>query len=234
MSLSMVRALFARRRTVREDWIAWLPPEKLELFRSVATRWERNSTMSGIALHDAFGLRDNGRFEQALLHVEMANELVARNAIELSHAVNVIHDEARHVADLPSVEPLAPENFRSEAAQRAAHWSTMFHWILFDARSQFFQKLRVIGSVVTETSSNFAAASTELMESSLTDVEAPWIALADLECDLNTSARELEIVLKSLLLKLPPALMQGIRENLQAPSASGVRRSRARRSRVSH
>ncbi len=234
MSLSMVRVLFARRRTVREDWIAWLPPEKLELFRSIATRWERNSTMSGIALHDAFGLRDNGRFEQALLHVEMANELVARNAIELSHAVNVIHDEARHVADLPSVEPLAPENFRSEAAQRAAHWSTMFHWILFDARSQFFQKLRVIGSVVTETSSNFAAASTELMESSLTDVEAPWIALADLECDLNTSARELEIVLKSLLLKLPPALMQGIRENLQAPSASRVRRSRARRSRVSH
>jgi hypothetical protein len=234
LSLSMVRALFARRRTVREDWIAWLPPEKLEIFKSIATRWERNSTMSGIALHDAFGLRDDGRFEQARLHVEMANELVARNTVELTHAVNVIHDEARHVADLPSVEPLAPENFRSEAAQRVAHWSTMFHWILFDARSQFFQKLRVIGSVIGDASSNFAAASAELTESSLTDIEAPWIALADLECDLNTSARELEVVLKSLLLKLPPALTEAIREGLQAPPVSALRRSSSRRSRVSH
>src|SRR5271163_1892964 len=53
LSLSMVRALFARRRTVRDDWIAWLPPDKLALFKSIATRWERNSTMSGIVLHDA-------------------------------------------------------------------------------------------------------------------------------------------------------------------------------------
>jgi hypothetical protein len=234
LSLSAVRALFARRRSVRDDWIAWLPPDKLTLFKSVATRWERSSTMSGIVLHDALELRDRGRFEQARLHVEMAAELVSRNARELTHAVSVIHNEARHVADLPPVEPLAPENFRSEAAQRVAQWNTMFHWILFDARSQFFQKLRVLSSVIDDASSNFAASADELVKSALTDLDAPWSALADLECDLNTSARELEVVLKALLRKLPAALTTAIRDGLEAPAVATPRRSRARRSRVSN
>jgi len=233
VSLSIVRALFTKRRSVRDDWIAWLPPDKLALFKSIATRWERNSTMSGVVLHDAIELRDQGRFDQARLHVEMASELVTRNAAELGRAVNIIHDEARHVGDLPAVEPLNPTNFCSEPAQRVAQWNTMFHWILFDARSQFFQKLRVLGSVIDDASSSFAATANDLMESALTDVEAPWSTLADLECDLNTSARELEIVLKALLRNLPPALTEAIREGLEAPSISIPRRSRARRSRVS-
>jgi hypothetical protein len=217
---------------VREDWVAWLPPDKLALFKSVATRWERASTISGIALHNAIELRDQGRFDQARSHVEMACELVARNAVELTRAVHVIHHEARHVGDLPAVEPLDPVNFCSEAAKRVAQWNAMFHWILFDARSQFFQKLRVLGSVIDDASSSFAATAEELTDSALTDVEAPWRALADLECDLNTSARELEIVLKALLRNLPPALTEAIREGLEATPAPAPRRSRARRSRV--
>ena len=233
LSLSVVRAFFARRRSVRDDWVAWLPPDKLALFKSVATRWERNSTMSGIALHDALELRDQGRFEPARLHVEMASELVTRNAIELSRAVNVLHNEARHVADLPTVDPLDPSNFCTAAARRVAHWNTMFHWILFDARSQFFQKLRVLGLVIDDASSSFAANADELMDSELNDLEAPWSVLADLECDLNTSARELEVVLKALLRSLPPALTEAIRVGLEAAPASIPRRSRARRSRIS-
>jgi hypothetical protein len=232
LSLSMVRALFTSRRSVREDWVAWLPPDKLALFKSVATGWERASTMSGIALHDAIELRDKGRFDQARLHVEMASELVGRNAAQLSLAVNVIHNEARHLGDLPAVEPLDPANFCSEAAKRVAQWNTMFHWILFDARSQFFQKLRVLGSVIDDASSSFAATAQELTDSVLTDVEAPWGVLADLECDLNTSARELEIVLKALLRNLPPALTDAIRDGLEAAPASAPRRSRTRRARV--
>jgi hypothetical protein len=233
LSLSMVRALFARRRTVRDDWIAWLPPDKLALFKSIATRWERNSTMSGIVLHDAIELRDQGRFDQARLHVEMASELVTRNAVELSRALNVLHNEARHAGDLPAVEPLNPTNFCSAAAQRVAHWNTMFHWILFDARSQFFQKLRVLGLVIDDASSSFAASADELLDSELTDLEAPWSVLADLECDLNTGARELEVILKALLRNLPPALTEAIRDGLEAAPVSTPRRSRARRSRIS-
>jgi hypothetical protein len=233
LSLSVVRAFFARRRSVRDDWVAWLPPDKLALFKSVATRWERNSTMSGIALHDALELRDQDRFEPARLHVEMATELVTRNAIELSRAVNVLHNEARHVAELPAVEPLDPSNFCTTAARRVAHWNTMFHWILFDARSQFFQKLRVLGLVIDDASSSFAASAEELLDSELTDREAPWSVLADLECDLNTSARELEVILKTLLRNLPPALTEAIRDGLEAAPASTPRRSRARRSRIS-
>jgi len=233
LSLSMVRALFARRRSVRDDWLAWLPPDKLAFFQSVSTRWERALTMSGVALHDAFELRGRGRFEQARLHVQMASELVARNAAELARAVNLIRDESRHLANLPVVEPLDPENFRTEAARRLANWNTFFHHLLFGARTQFFQKLRLLEEMIEDACSGFVAVSDELMESNLAADAAPWEALADLECDLNTSARELEIIFKAFLRNLPANLTAAVREKVEAPPPPAPRRSRLRRTRVS-
>jgi hypothetical protein len=189
--------------------------------------------MSGVALHDAIELRGRSQFEHAHLHVQMTSELVARNAAELTRAVNIIQDEARHVGNLPRVEPLNPSNFRTEAARRVAHWNTFFHHVLFDARTQFFQKLRLLAAVIHDASSGFATIADEQADSSPMDVEAHWNDLADLECDLNTSARELEIVFKTFLRILPPVLTAAIREQLEAPSAPSPRRMRARRTRVS-
>ena len=233
MSLSMVRALFARRRSVRDDWLAWLPPDKRAFFHSVSTCWDRALTMSGVALHDAFELRSRGRFDQARLHVQMASELVARNAAELVRAVHVIRNESRHLANLPVVEPLNPENFRTEAARRLANWNTFFHHLLFGARTQFFQKLRILEEMIEDACSGFLAASDELMESNLAADAAPWVALADLECDLNTSARELEIVFKAFLRNLPSVLTAAVREKVENPPPPAPRRSRPRRRRVS-
>jgi len=233
LSLSLVRALFARRRSVRDDWLAWLPPEKRAFFQSVSTCWERALTMSGVALHDAFELRSRGRFDQARLHVHMASELVARNAAELVRAVRVIRNESRHLANLPVVEPLDPENFRTEAARRLANWNTFFHHLLFGARTQYFQKLRLLEAMIEDACSGFIVASDELMESNLAADAAPWVALADLECDLNTSARELEIVFKAFLRNLPSILTAAVREKVEAPPPPTPRRSRLRRTRVS-
>ena len=233
MSLSVARALFARRRSVHEEWSAWLPPEKSDLFQHVRTRWERSFTISAIALHEAFDLRDAARYDQARLHVQMASALVDRNTAEVIRAIQIIHSEARHIGDLPEVEPLDPLNFRTEAAQNVAHWNAFFHWVLFDARSRFFQKLRLLESVTQDASTGFAASADELTESALSDLEAPWVALADLECDLNTSAREVEVVFKAFLHKLPPALTSVVREQLEAPVPEQPRRSRARSARVS-
>lgn len=233
MSLSLVRALFSKRRSVSEDWIAWLPPDKIELFKAISTRWDRVLAMSGVALEEAFELRRRGRFERAIQHVQMVSELVTRNSAEFERAVQVIYNEARHVGDLPTVEPLDPTNFHSEAAQEVAHWNTFFHWVLFDARTQFFQKLRVLERVMNETSSSFAAFSEELMESNAMDLDSNWQMLACLECDLNTCARELQVVLKAFLRNLPAALTAAVRESLEAPLLLAPERDRARKSRVS-
>jgi hypothetical protein len=234
LTLSMVRALFGGRRSVRDDWIAWLPPDKLALFRSVTTRWERALTMSGVALHDSFELRAKARFEQASLHVQMTSEIVARNAAELIRAVNIVYNESRHIGDLPQVEPLNPSNFRSGAARRVAQWNTLFHWVLFDARSQYFQKLRLLEIVIRDASSEFAASADDLTETFLSGPQESWDALADLECDLNTSERELEIVLKAFLRSLPSSLIAAIGEALETPMSPAPRRSRSRASRVSN
>ena len=231
MSLSLARALLTRGTSVREDWVAWLPPEKLAIFKSVSTRWERSFTMSGIALHAAFDLRDHGRFEQALSHVQMTSEIVTRNAADLAHALNVIQNEARHHGRLPQVEPLNFDNFRTDAARRVAHWNALFHWVLFDARSRFFQKLRLLETVIHDASAAFETSSEELAVSALSDLEAPWDVLADSECDLNTAAREVEVILKAFLRNLPSKFTAQVAEALESPSPNPnpqPRRSRVR------
>ncbi len=232
MSLSLVRTLFTKRRSVRDDWISWLPPDKITLFKSISTRWDRALNISGIALQEAFELRRHGKFEQAYLHVQITSELVARNAAELTRAMRLMNSEARHVGNLPTVEPLNSAYFYGESAKEVAHWNTFFHWVLFDSRTQFFQKLRVLENVIDDTASYFAALADELLDPQTDDLDANWQMLACLECDLNTCARELEVVLKGLLRNLPVTSVATLREGLEAPLPLTAAKARARKSRV--
>jgi hypothetical protein len=232
LSLSLARVLFTKGRSAQEEWNSWLPPEKRMLFETIRTRWDHTFTISGIALHDALEFRSAARNVHAGLQLQMTSEIVARNAAELARALSLIQNEASHLSDLPQVEPLDPANFHTNAAQRVAHWSTFFHWVLFDSRSRFFQKVRLLDALVEASSQRFASCAEELTESMPGDRQSSWDELAELECDLNTAARESEITLKGFLRYLPSNLTAGLAEALESPVPFSPRRSRTRRSRL--
>jgi hypothetical protein len=202
---------------VCEDWIGAMSPEKRQAFDSTIQRWNMSYVMGSIALDEAFALRNKGDILHARQQAEVSSELLLRLSADLVRSAEIIQDGARHVVDLPLVEPLKASNFRSASAHRAASWNTLFHQVLFSARSRFFHKLRALGNAVSELAIEFDRATARVAAGSAHDSLAAWPALEMLHDDLNTCLRESEIVLKSFLRAMPAELTATLRERLEVP-----------------
>jgi hypothetical protein len=228
----LIRSLFIRRRSVRDDWIGAIPPEKRLTFDSTIQRWNTTYVIGSIALDEAFDLRNRGDLLHARQQAEISSELLLRLSADLVRSSEIIQDGARHVVDLPLVEPLKSSNFRSASAHRAASWNTLFHQVLFSARSRFFHKLRALGTTVTELAVEFDHTSARIVDGHAHD-SAAWSTLEMLHDDLNTCLRESEIVLKSFLRAIPVELTSDVRERLEAPVETPSRVARPKLLKVS-
>lgn len=228
-----IRSLFNRRRSVCEDWIGAIPPEKREAFDSTIQRWNTAYVMASIALDEAFALRKRGDIVHAQQQAEVSTELLLRLSADLVRSSEIIQDGARHVVDLPLVEPLQSSNFRSASAHRAASWNKLFHQVLFSARSRFFHKLRALGSTVSELAAEFEQAAALIADGSAHVSTTAWPTLEMLHDDLNTCLRESEIVLKSFLRAIPAELTASLRNRLEAPIEMAPRPARPRLLKVS-
>ncbi len=74
------------RRSVSDDWIAWLPRDKVQVFDAVVHRWETFYAMTSVSLDDAFSLRARGELVRARQQVSISAELLSRLAASLVSA----------------------------------------------------------------------------------------------------------------------------------------------------
>ena len=136
------------RRSVSDDWIAWLPRDKVLLFDAVVRRWETYYAMMSVSLDDALSLRARGELVRARQQVSVSADLLARPAASLVGACGVLSARGRHISNVPNAAPLNTDNFRGETAQTAASWNEFLHRILFASRSRYFQKLRILSETL--------------------------------------------------------------------------------------
>jgi hypothetical protein len=169
------------------------------------------------------------------LEVGFSADIVARLALLLVRACELMEKEVRHFASLPSVEPLQQSNFRLAASQKTASWNTLMHKVLFAARNQYFYKVRALSGLVEYLATEFQANVDAIHRSnSQSRVNSrAWSMLEPLHHDLNICLRESEVVLKSFLRALPPPMVSGIRVRLEATVETPSRAVRPRVSRVS-
>jgi hypothetical protein len=191
------------RRNVPEDWLAALPREKSHLFDAVVRDWECSYAMMSVALSDALSLRARGELVCARQQVSIAAHLFTRFAGALISACNTLSDRARHVIDLPLVEPLKTEFFRGDTAQSAASWNGLLHHVLFGGRSRFFHKLRILSGTVEQLDREFEQAAADISDGITIQPSVAWQSLDSVHYDLNTCLREAEVVLKAFLRALP-------------------------------
>ncbi|MFZ3215171.1 MAG: hypothetical protein WA192_03845 [Candidatus Acidiferrales bacterium] len=224
------------RRSVSDDWIAWLPREKAHVFDSVVRRWESSYAMMSVSLDDAFSLRARGELVGARQQVSMSADLLARLAESLTSACAAMSDRGRHIGDLPSVAPLNAEFFRGETAQTAASWNEFLHRVLFASRSRYFQKLRILSETLQNLTQEYDEAAEDVAIGISAQPSGSWDALECLHYDFNTCLREAEVVLKSFLRALAGEQVSAFAAQLDAAPPSRRRAkvsSRARISRVS-
>lgn len=191
------------RRNVPEDWLAALPREKSLLFDTVVRDWECSYAMMSVALSDALSLRARGELVCARQQVSIAAHLFTRFAGSLISACDTLADRARHVSDLPLVEPMRTEFFRGDTAQSAASWNGLLHHVLFGGRSRFFHKLRILSGTVEQLDREFDQAAGDISDGVSVQPSVSWQSLDFAHYDLNTCLREAEVVLKAFLRALP-------------------------------
>ena len=198
-----VRPPSARGMTVKDDWRAWLPQEKDEVFRSYVRLLEISYNMLSVSLDEALALRQGGHSSKASQAVCVTPDLCNRFAHPLVALLWSLGEHAKHHGTVPNAAPLDPANFQGARGQRAARVSGMLCRVLFSERTQFLYKLSTLGEMVDDLSRDFCAAATEIANGGARDSDSEWQAVDAAHYDLNTCLREAIVLLKSFLMALP-------------------------------
>lgn len=198
-----VRAPLARGMSVKDDWRAWLPQEKDQVFRSYVRHLEVSYNMLSVSLDEALELRQRGRLSKASQAVCVTPELCHRFAHPLAALLWALGEHAKHYGTVPNAAPLDPANFQGTRGQRSARLSNLLCRVLLSERSQFLYKISTLGDLVDDLSQDFCAAASEIagVPALLSDVE--WQAVDAAHYDLNSCLREAIVLLKSFLVALP-------------------------------
>lgn len=228
-----LRGLFSKGRSVSEDWLARLPEEKSRVFDSTVQRWESAYAMLSISLNEAFSMRSQGDLVRARQQAAVCTDLVQRLAQPILGTLSLVHAHGARIRGLSRVQPLKPEFFRGETAQRAASWHALRHGVLLSQRSRFFHKLRTLAETFEGLVIEFNVASREIAEGTSTEPGACWSALDTLHYDMNTCLRESVVILKSFMRTLPAEELPPFRLRLESQPAPAAHSSRARLLRAS-
>lgn len=197
------RALSARGMSVKDDWRAWLPDAKDEVFRSYVRQLEISYNMMSVSLDEALSLRQGGRREKASQAVWVTPDLCSRFAHPLAALLRSLGEHAKHYGTVPNAAPLNPDNFQGARGQRAARLSSLLCRILLSERAQFLHKLSTLGELVEDLNQDFCAAANEIAGGDSIHCDAEWQAADAVHYDLNTCLREAIVLLKSFLMALP-------------------------------
>ena len=231
--LGVMRAKRAvqRSRTVREDWLAWIPTEMDQLFDATRNDLESSNFILSISLDEALSLCKGGNFDSAKDRVTVIGGLFDRLAMRVCHVIRTIKEHGSHFGTLPNVIPLSPANFRGATAHRVSLMNNMLAKVLFRERTRFFHKLHCLGEIV-EDAQKEARETLALISMGSSDYsDHAFQFLEVLGYDLNTCMGETTILLKSFFCALPPEELETFRARLvnlvgsSTPVRTGKRQS---------
>lgn len=193
----------ARGMSVKDDWRAWLPKDKEEVFRSHVHQLEIGYNMLSVSLDEVLALRRDSRFAKAGQAVCVTVDLCDRFASPLTALLWSLGEHAKHHGTVPNAAPLDPTNFQGARGQRVARFSALLCRILLSERSQFLYKISTLAEMVADLSQDFCTAAADIAEVGYLASDSIWRNMDSAHYDLNTCLREAIVLLKSFLMALP-------------------------------
>jgi hypothetical protein len=211
------------RRSVLRDWVGALPQQQMDTYKCVTQRWNSLYGMGSVALEGAYEMRRTSNIRAATEQASVAAQLLNRLADDLVHSIEIMHDEARHLAQVPAVEPIEPTDFRSPSVRWSISVSRLLHQVTFSERARFFNKLRTLDRTVEVLSEEFLSSIETIAERNSQQIVALWRDFERLHDDLNTCLRESEVVLKCFLRAVRSETASKIAVRLEKPPAPRIR-----------
>jgi hypothetical protein len=218
-----------RSRTVREDWLAWIPNEMDQLFDATRHDLETSNFILSISLDEALSLCKGGKFDSARDRVAVIAGLFDRLVMRVGHVIRAIREHGSHFGTLPNLQPLSPSNFRGTAAQRVALMNNVLAKVLFRERTRFFHKLHCLGEIVEEVQKEAREILALISKGDSGTSDRAFQLLEVLGYDLNTCMGETTIILKSFFCALPAEELETFRTRLVdlvgSPAPGGTRKT---------
>jgi hypothetical protein len=203
-----------RTRTVSEDWLAWIPAEKRELFDATRKELETSNFILCMTIDEALQLCKDERWDIANDTVVVFAGLFDRLAARVLHVIRTIREHGSHFGTVPNVDPLSSANFRGSSAQKIARTSSLLAKVVFGQRSRFFHKLYSIDEIVVGLQGEMRALVTDVSAEDSECRDQTWNLLEVLSYDMATCMGETTILLKSFFCALPIEEVAAFREKL--------------------
>src|SRR5262249_19187755 len=187
----------------QDDWVAWLPQEKEEVFSAYRQELETTYNMFGVALNEALELRHAKLLSKSYRAATMTPALCGRLAACLGALLRALGEHAKHYGTVPNTASLDPSNFHGPKGQRIARMSDLLSRVLLTKRHQFLHKINTLAEMSSEIDKDFQWAVENLATGASVQPDTDWQVLDDAHYDINTCLREAIVLLKSFLLVLP-------------------------------
>jgi hypothetical protein len=224
-----------RGKCVKDDWRAWLPETKAQVFRNQVHQLESSYVMLSVSLDEAIDLEQMGQPEKSQQAVGITSDLCRLLTQTLGGLLRALSEHAKHYGTIPNAVPLDPANFHGQRGQRSARISNLLNHVLLSHRLQFLYKLSTLEEMVEDLGKDFRHAADDLAEGISLNAAEMWAEVDSDHYDLNTCLREAIVVFKSFLIALPEsqlgAFQNTVREQSQVQEAGSPSLPRAIRHR---
>ncbi|PYU41953.1 MAG: hypothetical protein DMG53_20675 [Acidobacteria bacterium] len=168
-----VRSL-PRGMSVKDDWRAWLPQEKSQVFHKQVYELECSYAMLSVSLDEAIELRQLGHAGKSLQAVGITSGLCKLLTRELTGLLRALAEHAKHYGTIPNAAALDAANFQGARAQRSARMSALLNHVLFSQRLQFLHKVSTLEEMVEDLAKGFRHAADELAERNSLNPKKMW------------------------------------------------------------
>jgi hypothetical protein len=221
--------------SVQDDWCAWLPQDKAQVFDEHVHQLESVYMMFSVALNEAIEFHHTGLLSKSCQAVCMTPALAGRLSSNLGGLLRGLGGHAKHYGTVPNAAPLDPANFQGSKEQRTARMSDLLSRVLLTQRSQFLHKIGTLEEMVGDLGKDFRLTVESLSMGVSVNPENDWRVVDAVHYDLNTCLREAIVLLKSFLLVLPQDQLGTFQKSVHAqthgadhstPGEGGIRRRR--------
>ena len=210
--------------SVQEDWCAWLPQQKAQVFSTFVQELETIYNMLSVALNEALELRHARMLTKSYRAAAMTPALCDRLAGHLSAVLRSLGEHAKHYGTVPNTVSLDPSNFHGPKEQRTARMSDLLSRVLLTRRHQFLHKINTLAEMTGDIARDFQLAVDNLSTGVSVHPDNDWLVMDNAHYDVNTCLREAIVLLKSFVRVLPedqlPAFQRTVRAQMRVSDSS--------------
>jgi hypothetical protein len=208
----------ARGKSVKDDWRAWLPQAKAQVFDTHLHELESSYVMLSVSLNEALELRHLGQLGKSQQAVGITSDLCKLLTQALGGLLRALSEHSKHYGTIPNAVPLDPGNFQGHRGQRSARMSSLLTHVLLSQRLQFLHKVSTLEEMVEDLGKDYRHAVDDLAEGYSMDPRKTWAEVDSDHFDLNTCLREAVVVFKSFIIALPESQLEAFQNTVRLQS----------------